>query len=99
VNFWEASVIAVGLSSMQIVIGYIVEVMKSKLSASCRHFLQCPLEEDVGGCTQRVQTAWFCLSLAVEVTWLALGGPFLSFFGINRVRNKHSPCRASISSI
>jgi len=33
---------------------------------------------EVGGCTQRVQTAWLLLALAVERPWLALGGPFLS---------------------
>ena len=35
---------------------------------------------EVSGCTQRVQTAWLLLSLAVESRWLALGGPFLSSF-------------------
>ena len=35
---------------------------------------------EVSGCTQRMQTAWLLLSLAVESRWLALGGPFLSSF-------------------
>ena len=30
---------------------------------------------------QRVQTPWPCLGLSLEATWLALGGPFLSFLG------------------
>ena len=34
---------------------------------------------EVGGCTQRAQTAWPHLGSAIETTWLALGGPFLSF--------------------
>ena len=34
---------------------------------------------EVGGCTQRVQTAWPRLGSSLEATWLALGGPFLSF--------------------
>jgi len=35
---------------------------------------------EVGKCTQKVvQTVWPCLCSAVEMTWLALGGPFLSF--------------------
>ena len=36
-------------------------------------------QRKVGGCTQRVQTAWPCQSLLVERPWLALEGPFLSF--------------------
>jgi len=34
-----------------------------------------------GGCKQhrRVQTAWLRLDSSLEVTWLALGRPFLSF--------------------
>ena len=40
-------------------------------------------------CTLRVQTAWPCLGLSLEVTWLALGGTFI-LFGINGVRNKQS---------
>ena len=39
---------------------------------------------------QRIQTAWLHLGSSLEVTWLALGGPFLSFFGINGVRNQRS---------
>ena len=51
---------------------------------------------------RRVQTAWQCLGLSLEVNWLALGEPFLSFelvgtgraisilFGINGVKNKRS---------
>jgi len=34
---------------------------------------------EVGGCTWRVQTVWPCLGSSLEATWLALGGPFLSF--------------------
>ena len=34
---------------------------------------------EVGGCTRRVQTAWPRLGSSLEATWLALGGPFLSF--------------------
>jgi len=34
--------------------------------------------------------AWLHLGSSVEMTWLALRGPFLSFFGINGVRNKRS---------
>jgi len=34
---------------------------------------------EVGGCTRRVQTAWPRLGWCLEATWLALGGPFLSF--------------------
>ena len=45
---------------------------------------------EVGGCTQRVQAAWLRLGLSLEATWLALGGPFLSLFGINGVKNKQS---------
>jgi len=33
----------------------------------------------VGGCTWRVQTAWPHLGSPLEITWLSLGGPFLSF--------------------
>ena len=62
-----------------------------RLSASRCHFRQCPLEicsataeragqGEVGGCTRRVQTAWPRLGLSLEMTWLALGGPFLSFW-------------------
>ena len=43
----------------------------------------------MGGCTRRV-TAWLHLGLSLQATWLALGGPFLFFFGINGVRNKRS---------
>ena len=38
-------------------------------------------QREVCGCTQRLQTAWPCLGFAVEITWLALGGLFLSFLG------------------
>jgi len=34
---------------------------------------------EVDGCTGRLQTAWPRLGLPLEVTWLALGGPFVSF--------------------
>jgi len=34
---------------------------------------------EVGGGTQKVQTAWPRLGLSLETTWLALEGPFLSF--------------------
>jgi len=44
----------------------------------------------VGAPEGYVQTAWWRLGSSLEVTWLALGGPFLSFFGINGVRNKRS---------
>ena len=44
----------------------------------------------MGGYTRRVQTAWPRLGLSLEATWLALGGPFLSLFGINGVKNKQS---------
>ena len=44
----------------------------------------------MGGCTQRVQTAWPCLC-SVETTWLALRGPFLSFLScVDGVRNQQS---------
>jgi len=35
---------------------------------------------EVGWCTQRVQTAWLLLGLAVQRPWSALGGPFLYSF-------------------
>ena len=47
-------------------------------------------QEEVGGCTQRVQTAWPCLGSSLEATLLALGGPFSILFGINGVRNQLS---------
>ena len=58
-----------------------------RLSASSCDFLQCPLEigsvgaervgqGEVGGFTQRVQTAWPRL---VNSSWLEPGGPFLRF--------------------
>ena len=31
----------------------------------------------MGGCTRRVQTAWLSLGSALEMPWLALGGPLL----------------------
>ena len=54
------------------------------IKLSC-DFRQCPWEigsataeragqGEVGGCTQRVQTAWPCLGSAVERSWSALGG-------------------------
>ena len=43
------------------------------------------------GCTRRVQTAWLHLGSSLEVTWLALGGPLLSFLAyVNGVRNQRS---------
>jgi len=33
-----------------------------------------------GGCTRRVQTAWPSLGSALEMPWLALGGPLLSSY-------------------
>ena len=42
------------------------------------------------GAPEWVQTAWPRLGSSLEVTWLALRGPFLFFFGINGVRNKRS---------
>ena len=44
---------------------------------------------EMGGCTQRVQTAWLLLGLATESPWLALGGPFLSSF-TNTLRKRSS---------
>ena len=43
---------------------------------------------EVGWFTDRVQTAWLCLGLALERPWLALGGPFPFFFGINGPRKE-----------
>ena len=46
---------------------------------------------EVDGCTRRVRTAWPRLGSSLEATWLALGGPFLSFLAyVNGVRNKRS---------
>jgi len=71
-------------------LGPIADISVMRLSASWCHFRQCPWDVgsawaeragqgEVGGCTQRVQTAWPCLGSSLEATWLALGGPFLSF--------------------
>ena len=71
-------------------LGPIAPLSVMRLSASWCHFWQCPWDlgsawaeragqGEVGECTQRVQTAWPRLSSSLEVTWLALGGPFLSF--------------------
>ena len=43
-------------------------------------------EGQVGGCTQRVQTAWPHLGSSLEVTWWAIS----VLFGINGARNKRS---------
>jgi len=62
-----------------------------RLSASWCHFRQCawdlgsawaerPGQGVVGACTRRGQTAWLCLGSSLQVTWLAMGGPFLSFW-------------------
>jgi len=45
---------------------------------------------EVSGRNRRVQTAWPHLGSSLEVTCLALGGPFPVLFGINGVRNKQS---------
>ena len=45
----------------------------------------------MGGCNQRVQTAWPHLGSSLEATWLALAGRAISIlFGINGVRNQRS---------
>ena len=72
------------------------------------HFQQCPWEigsawavrvgqGEVGRCTWRVQTAWPCLGSALERSWLALGGPFLSSYA--RMGLENSPCRALFSKL
>jgi len=69
---------------------HIADISVMRLSTSWCHFWQCPWDlgsvwaeragqGEVGGCTQRVQTTWPCLGSFLEATWLALGGPFLSF--------------------
>ena len=71
-------------------LGPIADISIMRLSASWCHFRQCPWDlgsawaeragqGEVGGCTQRVQTAWPRLGSCLEATLLALGGPFLSF--------------------
>ena len=71
-------------------LGPIVDISIMRLSASWCHFRQCPWDlgsvwaeragqGEVGGCTRRVQTAWPRLGSSLEASWLALGGPFLSF--------------------
>ena len=71
-------------------LGPIADISVMRLSASWCHFGQCPWDlgsawaenvgqREVGGCTRRVQTAWPCLGSSLEMTWFALGGPFLSF--------------------
>ena len=68
----------------------IVDISVIKISASGCHFWQCPWDlgsvwaervghGEVGGCTQRVQTALPCLGSSLETTWLVPRGPFLSF--------------------
>jgi len=47
------------------------------------------LGSEVGRCTQKVQNAWPCLSLAVERPWMALDRPFLSSF-VQMGLKKHS---------
>ena len=70
-------------------LGPIADISVMWLSASWCYFQQCPWDlgsawaeragqEEVGGCTRRVQTAWLHLGSS-KATWLALGGPFLSF--------------------
>ena len=44
-------------------------------------------QRKVVGCTQRVQTAWLLLGLAIERSWLALCGPFLSYFACIGFKN------------
>ena len=51
-------------------------------------------QAEVGGCTQRVQTAWPCPGSVVERSWLALGGPFLSFLALG-LKVAVLPCKAS----
>ena len=46
-----------------------------------------------------MQTTWLHLGSAIEMTWLALGGPFLSFLALTELDTSGSPCRASISSV
>jgi len=45
-----------------------------------------PSGSRIGGGGWVMQTAWLHLGLAVQATWLALGGPFLSFLAKNGVR-------------
>jgi len=50
-------------------------------------------QEEVGGCTQRMQTVCPCLGMAVERPWLALGRPFLSSLAQMGFENRPAPTR------